>query len=132
MVVIMALTQMSVPCGTADLVREPQVQSLMRGLLGGARAGFGHREEAAFIVRGASGNFYSIEWRSDGALDSARWEGPFRRGTVAIAHPHPTHLPMPSAIDINVARSAHVPVYVVTREKITRTDGGALLVVVEF
>lgn len=115
-----------------DIVREPQVQTLMRELLSDARSGFEHREEAAFIVRGASGNFYSIEWPSNGALDSARWEGAFPPGTVAIAHTHPTHLPMPSNIDITVARDVHVPVYVVTPARITRTDGGEPVVVAEW
>ena len=115
-----------------DLVREPQVQTLMRELLSDTRSGFEHREEAAFIVRGAHGNFYSIEWPSNGALDSARWEGAFPPGTVAIAHTHPTHLPMPSNIDITVARDVHVPVYVVTPAKITRTDGGEPVVVAEW
>ena len=115
-----------------DLVREPQVQTLMRELLSDTRSGFEHREEAAFIVRGPHGNFYSIEWPSNGALDSARWEGTFPPGTVAIAHTHPTHLPMPSNIDITVARDVHVPVYVVTPAKITRTDGGEPVVVAEW
>ena len=115
-----------------DLVREPQVQTLMQNLLGTPRSGFEHREEAAFIVRSASGNFYSIEWPSDGQLDSARWEGSFPEGTVAIAHTHPTHLPEPSSIDITVARKAHVPVYVVTPMRITRTDGGEPIVVGEW
>lgn len=115
-----------------DLAREPQVQKLMRELLSGPRSGFEHREEAAFIVRSASGNFYSIEWPSNGGLDSARWEGAFPAGTVAIAHTHPTHLPLPSNIDITVARSVHVPVYVVTHEKITRTDGGEPMVVAQW
>lgn len=115
-----------------DLVREPQVQTLMRELLSDTRAGFEHREEAAFIVRSASGNFYSIEWPSNGALDSARWEGAFPPGTIAIAHTHPTHLPMPSNIDITVARDVHVPVYVVTPARITRTDGGEPVVVAEW
>ena len=116
----------------SDLVREPQVQTLMRELLSGARSGFEHREEAAFIVRSASGNFYSIEWPSDGQLDSARWSGAFPEGTVAIAHTHPTHLPDPSTIDITVARNVHVPVYVVTHARITRTDGGEPVVVGEW
>jgi proteasome lid subunit RPN8/RPN11 len=115
-----------------DLVVEPQVQTLMHELLSGTRAGFEHREEAAFIVRSASGNFYAIEWPSNGALDSARWEGAFPDGTVAIAHTHPTQLPMPSNIDINVARGTHVPVYVVTPETITRTDGGEPAIVAKW
>jgi len=115
-----------------DIVREPQVQTLMRALVRGARSGFEHREGAAFIVRSASGNFYSIEWPSNGQLDSARWEGRFPHGTVAIAHTHPTHLPMPSNIDITTARNVRVPVYVVTPAKITRTDGGEPVVVAEW
>ncbi|HEY4641093.1 MAG TPA: Mov34/MPN/PAD-1 family protein [Thermoanaerobaculia bacterium] len=115
-----------------DVVREPQVQVLMRGLLRDARSGFEHREEAAFIVRAKSGNYYSIEWPSTGELDSARWEGAFPEGTVAIAHTHPTHLPNPSTIDATVARNVHVPVYVVTHSRITRTDGAGAVVVAEW
>lgn len=115
-----------------DIVREPQVQTLMRELVRDARAGFEHREGAAFIVRSATGNFYSIEWPSNGALDSARWTGAIPAGTVAIAHTHPTHLPMPSNIDAVTARGVHIPVYVVTPAKITRTDGGEGVVVAEW
>jgi hypothetical protein len=39
---------------------------------------------------------------------------------------------MPSNIDINVARGTHVPVYVVTPETITRTDGGEPVVVAKW
>jgi len=115
-----------------DIVCEPQVQTLMHELVRDTRSGFDHREGAAFIVRSASGNFYSLEWPSNGQLDSARWEGAFPPGTVAIAHTHPTHLPMPSNIDITTARKVHVPVYVVTPAKITRTDGGEPVVVAEW
>jgi proteasome lid subunit RPN8/RPN11 len=115
-----------------DIVRQPQVQTLMRELVRGARSGFEHREGAAFIVRSTTGNFYSIEWPSAGALDSARWTGVIPAGTVAIAHTHPTHLPMPSNIDIVTAREVHVPVYVVTPAKITKTDGREPVVVAEW
>jgi len=122
MSVLLALLLM-IPLPSDELARQPKVHELMLRLVRNGRAGFEHREEAAFIVRTSSGNFLSIEWPSDGRLDSAEWRGPFPAGTVAIAHTHPTHLPMPSSVDIATAREKHVPVYVVTPLTITRTDG---------
>jgi proteasome lid subunit RPN8/RPN11 len=49
---------------------------------------------------------------------------------VAIIHTHPNWLPLPSKLDVLVARQTAVPVYVLTRTRIARTDGGQPAVVV--
>jgi proteasome lid subunit RPN8/RPN11 len=49
---------------------------------------------------------------------------------VAILHTHPIYLPLPSNRDMRVAREVAIPVYVITRNRIERTDGGTPVVVV--
>lgn len=114
-----------------DPIREPEVREMCWTLLGKARLGFAHDEHAAFVVRSDSGSLYFVEWPSNGMIDSARWDGPLPRGAVAIIHTHPNWLPMPSALDARTAARAHLPVYVITRLQITRTDGASPQVVVE-
>jgi hypothetical protein len=110
---------------------DPAVRSMCWELLRSARMGFASDEHAAFIVRSDSGGFICVVWPASDAVDSARWEGAYPRGTVAIVHTHRNWLPMPSRIDINAAAHAHVPVYVITRKHITKTDGTAPQVIVD-
>jgi hypothetical protein len=99
-------------------------------LLSKAQWGFSHEEQASFIVRTPAGKLTFVRWPAPQEANIQRYCG-IPRGTVAIAHTHPNWLPMPSAIDRGTAMTAHVPVYVVTRSKITLTDGRHTRVVVD-
>jgi len=110
-------------------VRDPVVHGVMADLLRNARFGMSNTEEAAFLIRNAAGATFFLHWRSDGELNQATWTGPIPAGTVAILHTHPNYLPIPSNRDIRVAREIAIPVYVITRNRIERTDGGEPVVV---
>ncbi|HEV8657926.1 MAG TPA: Mov34/MPN/PAD-1 family protein [Thermoanaerobaculia bacterium] len=126
--VVVAILAPSV--NAADLALEAPVREMSRRLLGNARFGFSHEEQAAFVVRTASGAIGFLHWPSDGVFDSARWEGRFPGGVVAIIHTHPNWMPSPSSIDAWTARSTGVSVYVITRAEISKTTGGAAEVVI--
>ncbi|HEV7486509.1 MAG TPA: Mov34/MPN/PAD-1 family protein [Thermoanaerobaculia bacterium] len=111
-------------------VRDPVVHGVMADLLRHARFGMSNTEEAAFLIRNAAGATFFLHWRSDGELNQATWTGPIPAGTVAILHTHPNYLPIPSNRDIRVAREIAIPVYVITRSRIERTDGDKAVVVV--
>jgi proteasome lid subunit RPN8/RPN11 len=111
-------------------VRDPVVHGVMTDLLRHARFGMSNTEEAAFLIRNADGATFFLHWRSDGELNQATWTGPIPAGTVAILHTHPNYFPIPSNRDIRVARTIAIPVYVITRNRITRTDGDKPVVVV--
>jgi len=115
----------------ADPIHEPAIRSMCWSLLGKARFGFAREEQAAFVVRGDDGRFSLVEWPSNGLADCAGWQGALPRGAVGIVHTHPNWLPMPSRIDVQTASRARMPVYVITRERITRTDGSDAHVVLE-
>jgi proteasome lid subunit RPN8/RPN11 len=111
-------------------IRDPAVHGVMADLLRRAHYGMANTEEAAFLIRNASGATFFLRWRSDGELNQATWNGPIPVGTVAIVHTHPNWLPLPSNRDIRVARDAAIPVYVITRTRIARTDGDKPVIVV--
>jgi proteasome lid subunit RPN8/RPN11 len=111
-------------------VRDPVVHGVMADLLRHARFGMSNTEEAAFLIRNAAGATFFLHWPSDGELNQATWNGPIPTGTVAILHTHPNYLPIPSNRDIRVARAISIPVYVITRNRIERTDGDKPVVVV--
>ena len=117
------------PVAAADeIIDAPGVRSMCWQLLAETRFGFSHVEAAAFIVRDHSG-YRSVEWPSDGGTDSAKWFGQVPAGVVAIIHTHPNWMSTPSNIDARTARSARVPVYVITRTRITKTDGNGMEIV---
>jgi proteasome lid subunit RPN8/RPN11 len=104
-------------------IRDPVVHGVMADLLRHARFGMANTEEAAFLIRNAAGATFFLHWPSDGELNQATWNGPIPVGTIAIMHTHPNYLPIPSNRDIRVARASAIPVYVITRNRIERTDG---------
>ena len=113
-----------------DLLADRAARTECWILLSKAQWGMSHQEQASFIVRTPSGALTFVRWPATDEPNVQRYRG-VPRGTVAIAHTHPNWLPMPSAIDRGTAMSVHVPVYVVTRTKITLTDGRETRVVVD-
>jgi proteasome lid subunit RPN8/RPN11 len=53
----------------------------------------------------------------------ATYRGRIPDRTLAIIHTHPNARPNPSPDDIATAQKLGMPVYVVTRSMVTRTDG---------
>jgi len=112
-------------------INDPVVHGVFAAMLRAARYGCASEEQAAFLIRNASGATFFLRWRANGELNRAEWDGPIPAGTVAIVHTHPNWLPLPSNRDALVARQTAVPVYVVTRTRIARTDGGEPVIVVK-
>jgi hypothetical protein len=130
----MALLMMAMlAAGTraADLVQQPAVRREFRDLLLRGRWGMSHNEHATFVVRRGDGTIGFVEWPASAETDSARWEGAYPAGTIAIAHTHPNWLPAPSRLDSGVARRSGLPVYVITRGRLSKTDGAATEIVEE-
>ena len=121
---------LTAPHASADLMREPAVQSFC-GVLAREAMADRSREHGAFVVRTDEGMLYFVAWPPSGERQILRWYGRFPKGTVAILHTHPAGSPMPSRLDAVAARGAHVPVYVLTRRMIARTTGEAAEVVIE-
>ena len=114
----------------AEPAYDPAVRAAMWTLMEDTRYGFAVTEEAMFIVRERDGRLSFIRWSSLGEPHQALWTGIVPAGAVAIAHTHPNTRPRPSAVDENTARRSGLLVYVVTRDRIMRTDGGAAKTVV--
>ena len=114
-----------------ELAHDPAVRAAMWQLMQDTRYGFAETEEAVFIVRERDGRLSFVRWSSTQVPHQARWEGPWPRGVVAIAHTHPNWLAQPSELDRHVARRSNVPVYVVTRTRIVKTSGGETQMVVK-
>ena len=108
---------------SCELADHPAVRGIFWHLLGQSRYGFDNGESALFVVRNESGGYSFVSWPNAGEPNCARWQGAFPRGTVAIAHTHPNWLPSPSSVDATTAVRCGIPVYVITRTRVTRTDG---------
>jgi hypothetical protein len=113
----------ALPQLNGEIAANPTALRIFWGLLERSRYGFSHMEEVAFIVRGANGSVSAVPWPEAGERDMGRWAGAFPANTVAIVHTHPNWMPMPSNIDAHTATHTHLQVYVITRARITKTDG---------
>ncbi len=128
---VMASQNDSTGQGVFNVAEAPIVRRGCWVLLSRARFGFSRVEYAAFVVRNPQGSLWVYEWPEPNVSDSAAWMGAFPRGTVGIVHTHPNWRPDPSAHDVRTARVSRVPVYVITRTRITATDGETIRVVAE-
>jgi len=126
-VTLALLLQSAMAHSGAELAHAPAVRGIFAHLLLQPQ----RVEHAAFIVRTASGGFTFVEWPASDDENCVRWSGDYPRGTVAIAHTHPRWLPMPSKIDVRSAAAAHVPIYVITQTRVTKTDGATVTVVID-
>ena len=84
----------------------------------------GNMEDAAFLVRDRQGQIAVVWWPSAGLPDTAMWLGRIPEGAFAIAHTHPDWRPQPSKTDVVTAKTAKMPVYVVTKSQVWETAAG--------
>ena len=115
----------------SELAHDPTVRGALWKLLEDAHYGHAEMEQAMFIVRGADGVLSFVRWHPTGASHLAQWNAPVPPGTIAIAHTHPNSLPRPSTNDIRTAVASKLPIYVVTRTRITKTSDGETNVIVK-
>lgn len=114
----------------SEIASNPRVREQLWTLLRDAFYGHAKLEVAAFVVRNLDGELGIVRWPGTGVPNESRWRGAFPKGTVAIAHTHPNGFPEPSRADKRTAKARRLPVYVVTRLKITKTMGGASITIV--
>jgi len=116
--------------GAPDAITaDAATRAYLWSLLVDARYGFAETEEAAFVVVGDDGRRSYVRWPRTGVEHRAKWVGRIPPRTVAIVHTHPNWTPEPSILDEHAAQKRGIPVYVLTRQKITKTTGGAAQVV---
>jgi proteasome lid subunit RPN8/RPN11 len=125
---MMAATASSQP--STEIIRDPVVLSFCRSLVRKAMTER-FREQGAFVVRTIEGTFYFVMWPPGDESDMLRWYGRFPDGTLAIVHTHPPWLQTASQIDMRAARSAGIPVYVITPSAISKTTGESSEVVMK-
>jgi proteasome lid subunit RPN8/RPN11 len=107
-----------------ELACEGAVLAQAWQLLESAQFGRSRREHAAFIVRRADGAHELERWPYEAESHRASYEGSLPAGTVAIIHTHPNELELPSEGDRRLASRSGLPVYVVTRTRISKTARG--------
>lgn len=99
-------------------------------LLEKARWGFSKFERAAFAVRESDGHIDFVRWPDPDYL-RAVYRGSVPANAVAIVHTHPNNHPDPSSDDDDTARRLGIPVYVVTRNRVSFTTGHETRIVVD-
>lgn len=119
----MALLMTGAKSRGEEIACDPAVIRQAWGLLKVAAYGQSWQEHAAFITRGADGRRSLTMWKFEHESCRATYSGARPEHVVAIIHTHPNSLPLPSNGDALLARHTRLPVYVVTRTMISRTDG---------
>jgi hypothetical protein len=114
-----------------EITSDPLIRAGLWRMFADTRFGHAMNEEAAFIVRAADGALSLVRWPSSDAPHRSQWKAPVPAGAIAIAHTHPNGQPRPSIADSRTAEQWSMPVYVVTRTRIARTDGTHTETVVE-
>ena len=113
--------------GAAELACDPEVLRQSWDLLRTASWGQSNYEHAAFIVRDDAGHHQFVLWPFSHDSLRAQFHGEMPEHVEAIVHTHPNSRPSPSADDVLLARRLQLPVYVLTRTAIAKTDGVATL-----
>src|SRR5688572_21568521 len=108
----------------ADPATDFRTLELSWDLLRSASYGQSPKEHAAFLVRDDDGELQLVKWPWGAESRRASYNGAIPVRTVAVVHTHPSHLPNPSHGDAALALRLGLPVYVLTRNRITRTHGG--------
>lgn len=99
-----------------------------RDLLRQGHWGLVSSERAAFIVQRPDGSMGCVLWPASALTDHREtFHGRIPSGTKAIIHTHPIAWPLPSEHDRVEAERLGIPIYVLTRRAIYRTDGQAAI-----
>ena len=80
-----------------------------------------HSERAAFLIHDADG-VAMIYWPRTMQRHAATFRGSVPPNALAIVHTHPPYLWDPSAHDLAEARRLGLPIYVLTRNSVTRAN----------
>ena len=117
---ILCLSRSSPPelVPSRDLVKNPELLRIASDLEWLKPLRRKELEIAAFIVRRGD-HFDCLLWPPKFGSYSVTFRGSAPEGTVAIVHTHPRWSDEPSPEDIAMAKRVALPVYVLTRSKIT-------------
>ncbi len=118
----MARTEREIACDDAVL-------GMAWELLASAQYGQSSRERAAFVFRDETGAYALQRWPFEAVGFRASFHGVMAEGTVAIIHTHPVGYDFPSTKDQLVARRMELPVYVLTRGRISKTNGVGVMTI---
>jgi len=108
--------------GRVEIACSDVVLSEAWSMLANVRYGRAREENAAFIVRDAAGNYSFQPWPDERESRRASFAGVRPAGAIAIIHTHPNNAEFPSRHDQEVAQKTGLPVYVVTRWRISKAD----------
>lgn len=128
--VLLALLVLAQPKGL-EITEDPLIREGLWRMFAATRFGHAMNEEAAFIVRATNGALSLVRWPASDGPHRSQWKAPMPKGAIAIAHTHPNGQPRPSIADSRTAEEWRMPVYVVTRTRIAKTDGATVETVVE-
>lgn len=125
-VVVLSLEAVPADCGTisSEITCDGAVREQAWVLLAGAQFGRSNRERAAFVVRSANGGYVFQLWPFDVVKLRATFEGAIPAGAVAVIHTHPNTAEFPSENDRLLSARIGLPIYVVTRWRISKAEGG--------
>jgi len=98
-------------------------------LLKDAKWGSSRFEQAAFAVRERDGRIDFVRWPASPGDFQADYRGSIPPNAIAIVHTHPNGYPEPSNNDAAVARRLGMPVYVVTRARVSVTTGREMRII---
>ena len=98
-------------------------------MLKDARWGVSRFEQAAFAVRDNDGRIDFVRWPGSPDDSRATFAGSIPPNAFAIVHTHPNGRPQPSADDDLLARRLGIPVYVITRMRVSLTTGREIKIV---
>lgn len=93
-------------------------------LLQRARYGRTEFEQAAFAVQDDDGHVRFVRWPACSSCPRRSvYAGTIPAGAFAVVHTHPNVCPLPSDGDAQLAKRLRMPVYVLTRTRISATAG---------
>ncbi len=98
-------------------------------LLRDARWGASRFEQAAFAIHLSDGRTDFVRWPVSNDHYRADYRGSIPPNAFAIVHTHPNGYPEPSGHDEAVARRLGIPVYVVTRTRVSIATASGVRVI---
>jgi hypothetical protein len=112
------ITTVSLP----DFSRDTRITGFMSDVLRRGLTWGDFSETAAFLVRDTAGDVQCLLWPETNEYKKQSFPGALPARTVAVVHTHPENLPNPSKGDIEQAQRLGIPLFVLTRQRVTAVD----------
>jgi hypothetical protein len=121
-VALAVLLSIQMSAGSACELARRQILPVLHDLFEVSHTAAKETERGGFLQRDADGALDLVLWPATMQRRKAEFRGTRPPNTVAIAHTHPSGMPLPSEHDINEAERVGLPIYVVTRTSIARVN----------